>query len=286
MLLLHDAMETTMIKDVMVRLDGTRADDARLAAVDQIAEYFDSHIVGLFLNVLPLLIPAEGDGAAAAESVRLVDKARVVGDKLEAKLRQRLARLQKPVELRRFDTFGDVVGDVAAREARTADVFVAMRPNGSPQEPEHLIESVLFGTGRHLFLVPARKPAPPAFDHVMIAWNGSREAARAVSEALPYLRKAETVSIVIVDDGEPVEEQATLGKDLVEHLLHHGIGAAVHHLIKDGQIGSTLIAESKRLKPDLIVMGGYGHSRLREWLLGGATYEMLHSAPAPLLIAH
>src|ERR1700704_1986306 len=96
MLLFPDATEATMIKDVMVRLDGTRADDARLAAVDQIAEYFDSHVVGLFLNVLPLLIPAESDGAAATESVRLVDKARVVGDKLEAKLRQRLARAEKP----------------------------------------------------------------------------------------------------------------------------------------------------------------------------------------------
>src|ERR1700716_181987 len=94
-------MEAKMIKDVMVRLDGTRADDARLATADQIAEYFDSHVVGLFLNVLPLLIPAEGDSASAVESVRLVDKARIVGDKLEAKLRQRRAQLQRSVELRR-----------------------------------------------------------------------------------------------------------------------------------------------------------------------------------------
>ena len=275
-----------MIKDVMVRVDGTRADEARLAAVDQIAEYFDSHIVGLFLNVLPLLIPTEGDPASAAESVRLIDKARAVGDKVEAKLRQRLARLQKPVELRRFDTFGDAMGGIAAREARTADVFVAMRPNGSSQEPESLIENVLFGAGRHLFLIPERRTAATAFDHVMIAWNGSREAARAVAEALPYLRKAATVSIVIVDDDEPVEDQATLGKDLVEHLQHHGIGATIHRVMKNGEIGSTLIAESRRLKPDMIVMGGYGHSKLREWLLGGATYEMLHKSPVPLLIAH
>jgi nucleotide-binding universal stress UspA family protein len=279
-------MEAMMIKDVMVRLDGTRTDEVRLAAVDQIAEYFDSHVIGLFLNVLPVLIPAEGDSAAGVESVRVVDQARVVGDKLEAKLRHRLARLQKPVELRRFDTFGDMMIDIATREARTADVFVAMRPNGSSQEPEQLVESVLFGTGRHLFLVPEHKAAAPAFDHIMIAWDGGREAARAVAEALPYLRKAETVSIVVVDDDEPVEERATIGKDIVEHLLHHGVGAAVHRVMKDGSVGSTLIAECKRLKPDLIVMGGYGHSRLREWLLGGASYEMLHNAPVPLVIAH
>jgi nucleotide-binding universal stress UspA family protein len=275
-----------MIKDVMVRLDGTRTDDTRLAAADQIAEYFDSQVIGLFLNVLPVLIPAEGDTLAAAESVQLVDKARILGDKLEAKLRQRLARLQKPVELRRFDTFSDVMAEVTAREARTADVFVAIRPNGSLEEPEQLVETVLFETGRHLFLVPERRGATPAFDHVMIAWDGGREATRAVAEAMPYLLKAETVSIVVVDDSEPVEEKATLGTDLVEHLLHHGIGATVHRVMKDGDVGSTLLAESKRLKPDLIVMGGYGHSKLREWLLGGATYEMVHKAPVPLVIAH
>jgi nucleotide-binding universal stress UspA family protein len=282
----REEMEARMIKDVMVRLDGTRADEARLAAADQIAEYFDSDVIGLFLNVLPVLIPAEADPAVTLESARLVDQAHAVGDALEARLRHRLAQLQKPVELRRFDTFGDVMRDIAAREARTADVFVAMRPNGSAQEPEQLVESVLFETGRHLFLVPEKEAAPEAFDHIMIAWNGGREATRAVTEAMPYLHKAEKVSVVVVDDGEPVEEQATMGKNLVEHLLHHGIGAAIHHVKQDGSVAATLIAESKRLKPDLIVMGGYGHSKLREWLLGGASYEMLHNAPVPLVIAH
>jgi nucleotide-binding universal stress UspA family protein len=275
-----------MIKDVMVRLDGSRADEARLTAVNQIAEYFDSHVIGLYLNVLPVLIPPEDDGAAAAESIRLIEKARAAGDEFEAKLRQRLARLQKPVELRRFDVFSGTIGEIAAHEARTADVFVAMRPNGSSVNPDQLIESVLFETGRHLFLVPERKAVSATFDHIMIAWNDSREATRAVAEALPYLLKAKAVSVIVVEDGPPVEAQATMGNDLVEHLLHHGIGAEVHHVMKDGHVGSTLIAQCKRLKPDLVVMGGYGHSRLREWLLGGATYEMLHNAPVPLLIAH
>lgn len=274
-----------MIKDVMLRLDGTRADDARLAAANQIAEHFDSHIIGLFLNVLPLLIPADAD-PAAIETIQVVEKARLVGDETESKLRRRLALLQKPVELRRFDTFGDTMPEIASREARTADVFVAMRPNGSSQEPEDLIESVLFGSGRHLFLVPESGSVPPAIDSIMVAWNGSREAARAVAEALPYLRKAATVRIVIVDETQPVEDRATLGSDLLEHLLHHGIGATVHRVLKDGPISATLIAESKSHKPDLIVMGGYGHSKLREWLLGGTTYEMLHGSPVPLLIAH
>jgi nucleotide-binding universal stress UspA family protein len=188
--------------------------------------------------------------------------------------------------LRRFDSFSDVIGDIAAREARTADVFVATRPSDPSDEPEQLIETVLFETGRHLILVPKLSSQVSIFGHVMVAWNASREATRAVAEALPYLRKAELVSIVIVDEGRPAEENATLGPDLLAHLLHHGIDAAIHHVPLEREVGQTLIAESQQLKPDMIVMGGYGHSKLREWLLGGATYRLVHNSPVPLLLAH
>ena len=93
----------------MVRLDGTAADEARLAAADDIAELFQSRIIGLFLNVLPLLAPEEENGLSAVQSVNLIDLAREAGDKMEIKLTQRLARLQKPVELRRFDGFVDIL---------------------------------------------------------------------------------------------------------------------------------------------------------------------------------
>lgn len=280
------AAEAVMIKDVMVRLDGTAGDQTRLSAVTEIAERFDSNVIGLFINVLPLIIPPDDGGVAAIESARLIEQARVAGDEIEAKIRQELAQLHRPVELRRFESFSDVAGEIAAREARTADVFVAIRPDSAAEEPEQLVESVLFETGRHLVLVPGPRTDAPVFDHVMIAWNASREATRAVAEALPYLLKAEVVSIVIVDEEEPVEDRAKLGPDLLAHLLHHGIGAAIHHVPLHGKVGSTLIAESQQLKPDMIVMGGYGHSKLREWLLGGATYEMVHNSPVPLLIAH
>src|SRR6202035_188844 len=96
-----------MIKDVMVRLDGTAADEARLAAVDDIAELFQSRIIGLFLNVLPLLAPEEEDGIGTLRVVNLVQLARDAGDKVEIKLTQRLACLQKRVNLARFHGFPD-----------------------------------------------------------------------------------------------------------------------------------------------------------------------------------
>jgi nucleotide-binding universal stress UspA family protein len=276
-----------LIKDVMVRLDGGAADEVRLAAVNNIADHFDSHIIALFLNVMPQLVPVDSGPFSEVRLIDVQEQARDAGDNLEKVLAQRLTRLQKPVEIRRFDVFSDTIADVAAREARTADAFVGMRPNGGLHEPEHLIEGVLFGSGRHLFLLPEGKPHKVDFTRVLVAWNGSRESARALAEALPYLHKAEIVSVVVVLDEDEVEEKAVQGKDALEHLKHHGIKAALHRIKRrDGDVGGTLIAEAKRRKADLIVMGGYGHSRLREWLLGGATYKLLHEAPIPLLLAH
>ena len=273
-----------MIKDVMVRLDGTVADEVRLAAVNVIADLFDSQVIGLFLNILPVVFAAE-DGVGAIGAAELLRIARETGDEREAKLRDRLNRLQRPVELRRFDT---VSGEtVAEREARAADTFVALRPNGAPQEPEHLVETVLFGSGRHLVLLPHRRPAKIAFERIVLAWNGSRESARALAEALPYMHKAKEVTVVVVDDEPPVELKAALGVDAVTHLKHHEINVILHRVrMRDGDVGATLIAEARRLEANLIVMGAYGHSRVREWLLGGATYTLLHKAPIPLLIAH
>ncbi len=276
-----------MIKDVMVRLDGTAADETRLAAAEHISDVFDGHITAIFLNVLPLIVPATGDTIAGVEAVRSVQHARDGGDRLEAVLVQRLSRLQKPTDIHRFDVSPDTLADVAAREARHADVFVALRPNGALQEPDHMIEGVLFGSGRHLFLVPDCKPAKATFDHILVAWNGSRESARALAEAMPYLHKAKNVTVASVIEEDEVEDEAMIGTEAVNHLKHHGIEATLHHPKKrSGDVGAALIAEARKQEADLIVMGGYGHSRLREWLLGGVTYELLHQAPVSLLIAH
>ena len=95
------------------------------------------------------------------------------------------------------------------------------------------------------------------------------------------------VTVTVVVDEAEVELQAELGKDAVAHLKHHGINAVLHHVKnRSGDVGATLIAEAKRREADLIVMGGYGRSRLREWLLGGATYELMHGSPVPLVVAH
>ena len=98
----------------------------------------------------------------------------------------------------------------SAREARTADVFVALRPDSVPNEPERVVENVLFGSGRHVYLVPTRSERKTSFERVLVAWNASQEAARALGESLSHFKVAGSVVIRVVDTQPPMKGQAGL----------------------------------------------------------------------------
>ncbi|MEA2869615.1 MAG: hypothetical protein QOE39_4330 [Bradyrhizobium sp.] len=187
-----------MISDVMVWLDGGVSDEIRLAAVADISRRLQPKvIIGLFLNPLPLPGPVEGDATE-----ELIDSAREAGDEIEKLLKMGLRQLERPVEIRRFDVLADDIAKVAAREARFADTFVALRPNGA-MDPDQLVEGVLLGSGRHLFLVPETERPKIDFSRILISWNGSREAARALSESIPFLSLADEVTVVVVTSEHP-----------------------------------------------------------------------------------
>ncbi|MDR3486171.1 MAG: universal stress protein [Bradyrhizobium sp.] len=277
-----------MIKDVMVRLDGTPADDVRLAAVGQIAEIFNSHITGLLFNALPPLVPDGFNGAGANEVTKLLNAARQAGDAIEATVFERLAELPHPANLRRFDVADhNDASDKALQVARAADTFVALRPNGRVSEPEGLVENLLFGAGRHLFLVPDDLKLIAPLENVVVAWNGSRESARALAESFPYLHQARKVGVVVVEGRHPTEAEALMGNDAVHHLRHHGINAIKYRAVgQEDEIADALIEECRKLDANLLVMGSYGHSRLHELLPGSTTDQMLRRSPFPLLVAH
>ena len=275
-----------MIKDVITWLDGSIADEVRIAAVVDITRQFEGQAAGLFFNPLPPPpAPIDGDLTGALTIATLMDQARASGDKLQKTIVDRLKRYDVAIELRRCDILASDIADVAVREARSADTFVLIRPNGS-KAPDRLVEGLLFGSGRHILLVPeVDRPKSIVFDRILVAWNGSRESSRAVAEAMPYLQIAKEVMVMSVTGEQGQKVEGNVGDAAGRQLKHHR--DASHHQRRKSQnsdVGEKLIAEAKKTKCDVIVLGGYGHSRLREMILGGVTYHLMRNSPIPLLM--
>lgn len=177
--------------------------------------------------------------------------------------------------------------EVVARLARTRDLaLIAIGP--AVLADRDLAETVLFGSGRPVIVYPERIDATPGdgFKSVAIAWDGGRAAARAVADALPILQQAGEVRIFTALGDKPQAIKGTAA-DLQRHLRLHAIEAAVdERLDHDRAIGCRFGDYVAETKPDLLVMGAYGHARLREFVLGGATEAVLQDPPCPVLLSH
>jgi nucleotide-binding universal stress UspA family protein len=147
-------------------------------------------------------------------------------------------------------------------------------------------EGVLFESGRPVIFVPFIQRTALALGRVMLCWDGSRAAARAVADAMPLLHKAKTVEIVIVGDWPSASDEMP-GADLGQHLARHGLTVEVKRLTSpDIDVVSALLSYAADSDADLMVMGGYGHSRLREFVLGGVTRGLLEAMTVPVLMSH
>lgn len=277
-----------MIRDIMVHLDGSPEDEIRLEYGQAIASDGRAHLIGIFTNLLPDLtvaMPMDGGAAAMQVLTELEDKARQDGDATAKRLTERLASLQVPSELRRLDeTFG-VLSAKVAEQARCADLFIATRPYGEADAPlwADLVEAVLFGSGRALLLVPPGQHRQGSIQTVLVAWNGSREAARALREGLPFIEQAARTVVLIVDPTPDIMS----GVGVEGHLARHGVMAEVITAESRGRrVADVILDEARRLSADLVIMGGYGHTRLREQVFGGATLDMLTDSEGPILVAH
>ena len=170
--------------------------------------------------------------------------------------------------------------------ARHFDVTVIALPgeDSFPQE-EVMLESVLLGSGRGEVALPPSVRRAASFDRIMVAWDGGRASARALAEALPLLKRAAQVDVVTIPNRNGAA-QAIPGFDIVAHLNRHGAPAEGKSLVYRTSIADTLLDHAAMTNADLVVMGAYGHSPLRESVIGGATRDMLRVATLPLLMAH
>jgi len=284
-------------KEILVHLDDHQGYEARLRLALALAQAHKAHLVALYGFELPVAPRARNVvGVYAEDNVlrtayeRERDAAYANASSLEAAfhLETRRAGLSAEWEVRP-DKATDLIAFVTKR-ARYADLAVLGQAH--PDHPffdtlAKLPEAVMLGCGRPALIVPAGSLATAVGERVLVAWNGTREAARAVGDALPLLRHAAAVTVVSVS-AHANDEDGDTAADLARHLSRHEIPAASSHLVASdiGAAGEVILAQAEELGCDLIVMGGYGHSRTRELILGGVTRAVLQRMTIPVLMSH
>lgn len=274
-----------MIKDIAVHLTGSDEDATRLAHAAVLARALDAHLTGLQVHEMPeVLSITDPTGSSYLQQLvaESVDRAVAVTKRLVPTL----AATGINHELRRLDLFPGQVGSALAAEARLSDLFVGTRPYGDPLRQQRVEEAVLFESGRPCLFVPPAHDAAARVSSVLVAWKNTREAAVALAASLPLLRLATEVRVAVIEEGGASEQRReAAGDDIGRYLSRHGVNAEIRLIAGWTDTAAAILNEAEKSAADLIVLGAYGHSRLREWALGGVTREVLSRSPVPVLTA-
>ncbi|HUH93839.1 MAG TPA: universal stress protein [Casimicrobiaceae bacterium] len=276
---------------LLVHVDDSPESERRLGVAFDLCRALSAHLVGMYLDEAPAISPS----IAAVLPTDAVERYLL-----------KVADRQQGAEER----FGRAAGDAgigavewrapggfpigaAVAEARCADLTVLSQPEWSESEwglGAQLLAAVLLESGRPLLVVPRIDVGPGIGRNVVVAWDGGREASRAIGDALPLLARATRVTVACLDPGASARgADASARARLVEYLRRHGVPARVESdNLSDGDIGvgDWLLSRIADLDADLLVMGGYGHPRWRERVLGGATRAILSAMTVPVLMAH
>jgi nucleotide-binding universal stress UspA family protein len=220
-------------------------------------------------------------GLAAAEMRKSADRARSLLASFESAARARDILHDRIVE----KCLPSQVPEVLVEWARLRDLTIFAMPANDSVDRWYA-ESVIFGSGRPTIVMPEISSRPPATDRIVVAWDFSRPAARAVWDALPILQKAKTVRIVTITNEKFIDGRRS-GEELAKHLSRHGIAVVLDKYDAAGRsIGEALETYVAAHTADLLVMGAYGHSRVREFILGGATRSILSRPALPTFFSH
>jgi nucleotide-binding universal stress UspA family protein len=277
-------------KTILVHCDAARAAPARLELAATLAERHQAHLVGL--HARPPFEPVIAETGAFAMDRLFNDHEAALAESESASAKAFATAVKGRAITSEWRSAGGYTDALMMVHARYADLVIVGQSDpdassGLPQPPD-LPESVALGTGRAVLVVPYIGVRDSFGRKVMLCWNASREAARAATDAMPLLQAAEVVTVLVVDPktsaaghgGEP-------GADVATWLSRHGVKVTVQRdVAADADAGNVILSRAMDHGSDLVVMGIYGHSRLRELVLGGASRTMLASMTVPVLIAH
>jgi nucleotide-binding universal stress UspA family protein len=276
-----------MLKDIVVNLTVGGSRDAAAEYATSLAKTFGAHLAGVAFAYEPVLPAIVGGGIP--ESV--IEEQRDENDKAARVAITRFEAAAAAAEVSResrtvaaslagaADTFGEI--------ARQYDLSVVGQSERDKVGPEELIvEGALFGSGRPVIVVPYSHKAGIKPERVVVCWNGGRTAARATADAMPFLHQAKNVDVITIATDAHKNAEAS-GTDIGKHLTRHGLNVQVKRIAAGNQrVSGAILSYAANSGADLLVMGGYGHSRLREFILGGTTRGVLKAMTVPTLMSH
>lgn len=274
-------------KNLLIHLDDGKACAGRLALAIELARAHDAHLTGLYVTADPI-VPGGLRGEVPAQFLAdLEEQANERAQAAKANFTEAVAKNGLRAECRIARCTAPRLAEVVGLHARYVDAVIVGQadPDTVVEVNGGVAESVIMASGRPALVVPYIGAGKHFGRRALVAWDGGREAARALNDALPLLRRAEKVAVLVISPHKG-DHGPEPGADIALHLARHGVKAEAQHLeAGDLSIANALLSRLADLDIDLLVMGAYGHSRLREWVLGGVTREIFRQMTVPVLMS-
>ncbi|HUZ73537.1 MAG TPA: universal stress protein [Stellaceae bacterium] len=281
------------LKDLLVHVDASPESEVRVEIAAELARRHGAHLIGLYVvDLVPILANVEmGSIAGRSGMLEAVGALRADAMAEPERVAERFrARLDAAGVTGEWRLEENVVAPTVALHARYADLAILGQVNPDhppPGSAAELVPHVLLASGRPVLVIPYVARFGPLGRNVLVGWNGSREAARALNDAIPFIAGAQAVTVVSINPRHGIGGHGDVpAADIALHLARHGLRVEADHMMTEIAEGDALLDCAADRGCDLIVAGGYGHSRLREFALGGVTRTLLRSMTVPVLLSH